>query len=271
MNPTGYGPSGDGAATPPGSLIALDGTLNLRDLGGWPTASGDHQVARHTLYRSDRLSDLTAADHRVLASLGIVTVIDLRHDAEAAEHPSKLWPGVDNHVKIPMGGDLADQRSFIERALAGEYTGISDHDVAASYVDFLTGHASDFGTAVDTLAYGGPALFHCTAGKDRTGLLAMLLLRTVGVADSDVRRDFVLSNEYRAERRVAALRPVFAEHGLDVEDFRPALSAPEAALVHAMRWIDDAHGSTAAYLAGPCNVTEPVARLEGRLLRPAPR
>jgi protein-tyrosine phosphatase len=254
-----------GGAPSPGSLIALTGTLNLRDLGGWPTRSGDH-VAWGMLYRSDRLSDLTPGDHDVLDEFGITTVIDLRYEAEADQHPSNLWSSVDRHLHVPMGGDLADQRTFIERALAGEFDGITDHDVGESYIDFLTGHANDFGTAVEALSSGGPSLFHCTAGKDRTGLLSMLLLRTVGVADVDVLRDFTLSNEYRADRRIAQLRPVFVDHGLEIERFRPALSAPAPALVRAMAWLDEQHGSTAAYLAGPCGVAEPVERLQARLL-----
>ena len=99
-------------------------------------------------------------------------------------------------------------------------------------------------------------------------MLAMLVLRALGVGDADVLRDFTLSNEYRAERRMAQLRPVFAEHGLDVERYRPALSAPGPALVRAMAWIDDAHGSTAEYLAGPCGLDDAVDRLRRKLLEP---
>lgn len=268
MTPAGQA---DGETSPPGSLISLEGTLNLRDLGGWPTSSGDQVVARARLYRSDRLSDLTPADHVVLERFGIVTVVDLRYEREAAEHPSKLWLGVENHVSIPMGGDLADQRTFIERALDGDYDGITDDDVGESYVTFLIDHAADFGVAVAAITDSVPALFHCTAGKDRTGLLSMLVLRTLGVDDADVLRDFTLSNEYRAERRMAQLRPVFTERGLDVEEFRPALSAPGPALLRAMEWIDDSYGSTADYLAGPCGLAEPVERLQRQLLEPAVR
>ncbi len=263
------GPADGATAPPPGSLIALEGTLNLRDLGGWPTASGDQVVVRARLYRSDRLSDLSPADHRVLERLGIATVVDLRYEREAAEHPSQLWPGVADHLSIPMGGDLADQRSFIERALDGDFDDITDDDVGESYVTFLIDHAAEFGAAIEAVTGEAPALFHCTAGKDRTGLLAMLVLRTLGVDDADVLRDFTLSNEYRAERRMSDLRPVFAARGLDVERFRPALSAPGPALLRAMQWIDDTHGSTVDYLAGPCGLPDAADRLRRKLLEPA--
>lgn len=254
------------AGTDPGALIALDGNLNLRDLGGWPTASGP--VVRGRIYRSDRLSALTDADHGALDQLGIATVIDLRYEAEVAEHPSRLWAAVSNHHEIPMGGDLADQRSFIQRALDGDFDEISDDDVGESYVDMLGTHAADFGRAVEILLDDDAALFHCTAGKDRTGLLAMLLLSTAGVSDADVLTDFELSNEYRATTRMAQLRPTFEANGLDVERFRPALSAPRPALERAMAWIEADFGSPECYLSDAAGLTDPVARIQRRLLSP---
>ncbi|MDH3682694.1 MAG: tyrosine-protein phosphatase [Acidimicrobiia bacterium] len=254
----------------PGALIALDGTLNFRDLGGWPAESGEYRVLRGRVFRSDRLSDLTAADHRRLVGLGIATVVDLRYEAEVEAHPSRLWPTVVDHHEIPLGGDLADQRSFIERALAGEYDGITDADVGESYLDMLRLHAEDFGRAVAALLEGGPALFHCTAGKDRTGLLSMLLLRTVGVGAAHVLADFALSNEYRAERRMAQLRPTFEAHDLDIESFRPALSAPPPALERAMAWIDETHGGAQGYLTEAANLANAGDRLRAHLLEPAP-
>ena len=255
----------------PGALIALDGTLNLRDLGGWVTEDGESQTRRGQFFRSDRLSDLSEDDHGKLVGLGIDTVIDLRYEAEVAEHPSLLWPSVVSHLEIPMGGDLADQRSFMERALDGEYDGITDADVGESYIAMLEDHGTDFGRAVEGLLAGGPSLYHCTAGKDRTGLLSMLVLRTVGVSTADVLADFVLSNEYRAAKRMAQLKPVFDDAGLDIESFRPALSAPRPALEQAVAWIEANHGTAETFLAGPGAVDQPGSRLQARLLEPAER
>ena len=255
----------------PGALITLDGTLNLRDLGGWPTEDGQSTIRYGQFFRSDRLSALSDGDHSTLTGLGIDTVIDLRYEAEVAEHPSRMWPTVVHHHEIPMGGDLADQRSFLDRALSGDFDGITDADVGDSYIEMLEGHAAGFGQAVEALLSGGPSLYHCTAGKDRTGLLSMLVLGSVGVGASEVLADFVLSNEYRAEKRMAQLRPTFEEAGLDIEAFRPALSAPRPALERAISWVEDTHGTAEAFLAGPGAVAEPGARLGARLLQPAGR
>lgn len=250
----------------PGARIPLDGALNLRDLGGWPTSRGP--VARGQFFRSDRLSALSDADHDRLIRFGIDTVVDLRYEAEVAADPTRLWATVDRHLEIPMGGRLADQKSFIQRVLDGELDDITDHDVGESYVEMLSIHGPDLGRAVEGLLEGGPGLFHCTAGKDRTGLLAMLILQTVGVADDDVLRDFELSNRYRAEIRIEQLRPTFAERDLDIERFRPALSAPRPAMVVAMSWITEHHGSAERYLADEAGVHDPRGRLSARLLHP---
>ena len=252
-----------------GSLIELDGTLNLRDLGGWHTPNGITAFGR--VYRSDRLSDLSPADHERLEERGIVTVIDLRYEAEVSAHPSRLWSTVANHHEIPMGGDLADQRSFLERVLAGDLDEVTDDDVAESYVDMLSVHPGELGRAVEAILDARPALYHCTAGKDRTGLLSMLLLSTVGVSDTDILADFELSNEYRASRRRDQLRPTFEAEGIDIDRYWPALSAPGPALVAAMAWLRDQFESPARYLAEQAGVSDPVGRIHHLLLAPADR
>jgi len=243
----------------------LDGTMNLRDLGGWPTTSGS-AVAYGQFYRSDRLSDLSPTDLRQLEDRGLTTVIDLRYAAEVHEHPSRLWTTVQHHHQIPMGGQLADQRSFIDRVLAGELDEVTDDDVAVSYIEMLTDHPAEFGQATEAMLAAGPALFHCTAGKDRTGLLAMLIMSSVGVDDQHILDDFDLSNRYRAARRVEQLRPTFETNGLDIERFVPALSAPVTAMERAMTWISSSHGSAEQYL-GDAGVIEAGPRLRGRLLQ----
>lgn len=237
----------DLTALAPGARIPLEGARNFRDLGGYETRSGQ-AVRRGQVFRSDRLSALTDADVEQLDGLGIRTVIDLRYDTEVREHPSRLWAGVEQHVNVPMAGELSKERSFLDRVLDGEVTEITVDDVAQSYLDMLEVHSADFARVLRLVLEGEPALFHCTAGKDRTGLTAMLLLRVAGVADEVILDDFERSNEHRAEHRIAELRDDFAGRGLDIERFRPALSAPRPALARAMRWLDDEVGGDERYL-----------------------
>ncbi|MEM8925410.1 MAG: tyrosine-protein phosphatase [Actinomycetota bacterium] len=248
----------------PGERIELDGTLNLRDIGGWAADGG--VVRRGLVFRSDRLSTLSDDDLGRLDDLGIATVIDLRYHAEVAADPSRLWSAVSVHLEIPIGGRLAEQGSLIDRAFAGELDEISVDDVADSYLTMLADHGTEFGRAVDAVLDGAPALYHCTAGKDRTGLLTMLLFKTVGVADEAVLVDFERSNRYRAEVRVEQLRSTFADAGLDVERFRPGLSAPRPAMEAALAWIEAEHGGAEGYLADVGGVTQPRRRLRAHLL-----
>lgn len=237
----------DDIAPAPGDRLPLQGARNLRDLGGYRTRDG-RTVRRGLLYRSDRLTELTDADVEHLEGLGIRTVIDLRYSAEVAEHPSRLWSTVQRHEHVPMAGALAKERSFLDRVFDGELDGITDDDVAQSYLDMLEQHSADFARVIRVIAQGCPALFHCTAGKDRTGLVAMFVLSLLGVDDEAILDDFELSNRHRAEPRIAELRAVFAARGLDVEAFRPALSAPRPALSAAMAWLDQEAGGPERYL-----------------------
>ncbi|MEZ5380095.1 MAG: tyrosine-protein phosphatase [Acidimicrobiales bacterium] len=239
----------------PGQRIDLEGALNLRDLGGWPTLDGS-AIRRGVAFRCDRLSQLTDSDHEIFAELGIVTVIDFRYPVEVAEDPSRLWSGVANHIEIPMAGKLAQEKSFLERAFDGEMEGINDDWVFQTYVDMLEAHADGFATAIRHVANDGPSLFHCTAGKDRTGIMAMLLLSIANVDRERILDDFELSNPYRAEPRMAALAPIFAERGLDVEDFRPALGAPRPAMAKTLTWLDETHGGPLGYLRSEAGLTD---------------
>lgn len=238
----------------PGTRIDLDGALNLRDLGGWEADGG--RLAFGRLFRSDRLSELSDADHQKLSELGVRTVIDLRHDHEVEDAPSKLWSSVEHHQNIPMTGDSVQPRTFLEMAFSGELDRISDTTVGEMYISMLTRHAADFGRAINLAVAQSPSLFHCTAGKDRTGLFAMLVLGTMGVSDTDILTDFTLSNTYRAETRIKELTPLFAEKGLDVEDFRPALSAPQIALEMAIEWLTNIHGGPQPYLTSAAGMTD---------------
>lgn len=236
--------------SPAGARIEMDGMLNLRDLGGWPLRGGGH-VTMGRVFRADRLTDLTNDDWQRFEALGVEAVIDLRSHLEVEEDPSRLWPGVRRHHHFAIGGDAAQQKSFIEQIFDGEFDEITDDWVGEQYVEMLQTYGSQFGRAVVAAIDDAPSLFHCTAGKDRTGLTSMMLLAVVGVDDDDILTDFTLSNVYRAEARMAQLAPTFTERGLDIEDYRPALSAPRPAMERAMSWLEREHTTVADYLRGP--------------------
>jgi protein-tyrosine phosphatase len=236
-------------------LVRLEGARNFRDLGGYTGADG-RTVRFGCLYRSGELGALTDVDREVVAALGVTTICDLRGPSEADRVPDVAIIGAEP-VALPMGEGDADHGDPIGQVERGEIAGVSEDDMARIYVSLLDRFAAEMG-AVVTLAADPDRhalLFHCAAGKDRTGLVAALLLGALGVADDDVLDDFELTNRYRSAWRIAQLRPELAARGVDIDVMTAYFSAPRPAMAHALATIEADHGSVEAYLTGPAGVT----------------
>ncbi|MBC3194496.1 tyrosine-protein phosphatase [Pseudonocardia sp. C8] len=160
----------------------VPGAYNVRDAGGYPTATG--QVARGLLYRSAGLQHLGADGRAALVALGLRTVVDLRSSAERTAAPSAL-----------AGTGI----TVLDRPVHEGGTGlVDDGDVptlARLYERMLSGCATGLVAAVRELARPGalPALVHCAAGKDRTGIVVALVLSATGVPDEVVAADYALT------------------------------------------------------------------------------
>jgi protein-tyrosine phosphatase len=227
--------------------VPLAGAMNFRDVGGYPAAGG--VVARGQVYRSDHLALLTDADVAVVAGLGLRTVYDLRRDREVAERPSRLPDGLDV-VRLPMADDTGDDRDFLELILAGELPMASLDFMVDVYHQMLDSHGPRFARLFEGLAdpRRRPAVFHCTAGKDRTGMAAVLLLDLLGVDEAIALDDYELTNEYRSRRRIEELRPQLVEAGVDVDAILPLLSAPRPAMEDALTYVHRSWGTAEGYL-----------------------
>ena len=250
-------------ATDPVRLVALEAVHNFRDLGGYATSDGRTTKWR-TLFRADGLYRLTPADVAVLEPLGLRTVIDLRSATELDERgrfPVDAHPVVFHHLPIvdAQRGQSPNRPNY-ER----------DEDFLIwAYQEMLTVGAPRFAKAFDALAEADalPAVFHCAAGKDRTGLLAALLLGSLGVSHDDIVTDYILTVEGMARFRVWAARewPEWTER---MASMPPAFTA---ALPEAMRHIVDElcaeHGSTVRNYVRSIGVSEAtLATLESVLL-----
>ena len=231
-------------------LVALEGALNWRDLGGYRTADG--RVTKwDRVYRSDGLDQLTDADLDVVADLGIKLVIDFRVDREVDEFPSRLvdHPQV-RCQRLPIGGDEVEGRSIMEVIKAGELRTYSVEDMAGTYERLLEEFGPVFGEVITHAASPAnhPMVFHCTAGKDRTGLMAMLLLGALGVSDDDIVTDYELTTQYRSNRRLAILGPEIEKAGVDLETVRPYLTAFAPVMVATIERLHRDYGSIEAFL-----------------------
>ena len=255
----------------PGARLAVEGTLNLRDIGGYETVDG-HQVRRGRLYRSDHLNDVTDEGFAVLADLGLRTVLDLRLQSERDRQPSRLPSGIDVRNVNPLGAAGAAQHEMMEQIRSGQLTSLSEDDIATMYRTMLADAGEMFAAVV--LVAGRPdelpALFHCTAGKDRTGLAAAVLLRLLGVADDVILAEFALTNEYRTPARIAQMAPEFAKMGLDITNFLALFGAPESAMRSALTWLDE-RGGVETYLTDGCALSrDDLAAARNQMLLPAP-
>jgi protein-tyrosine phosphatase len=196
--------------------VSLDGAANVRDLGGLPVVGGG-RTRFGRLLRAGTLQELSdAAVAHLVRDVGLRTVVDLRLADEARREGSMLAerPGV-RYLSLPLWS--ADQSRVDVVADAGK-TDVVDH-----YVAFLDGSDATIVAAAREFTVGAnlPAVFHCAAGKDRTGVLAAVLLDAVGVTPDAIVEDYALSGErleqiqaqlvrldtYRKMRAVAAGRP----------------------------------------------------------------
>ncbi|MGN0972497.1 MAG: tyrosine-protein phosphatase [Aristaeellaceae bacterium] len=169
--------------------IPMDGPQNFRDLGGYAAREG-RMVAWNRLYRADGLAGLTEADAARLKAMNVRTVVDLRSLSEQRAMPDKLPGGVRLCACPMMREDLATPDRAAEafaRSLTRGYMKMIGEDAA------LAGQAAR--AVMEGLAQGA-VVFHCTAGKDRTGVLAAILLLLLGVAEEDIIADYQVSFTY---------------------------------------------------------------------------
>jgi protein-tyrosine phosphatase len=231
-------------------LVALEGALNWRDLGGYPTADG-HVTKWDRVFRADGLDQLTDADLTVIADLGIKLVVDFRVDREVDEFPSRLPDHPElRRQRLPIGGDEVEGRSVLETIRAGDLRVYTIEEMAGVYERLLEQSALNFGEVIIHAAdpANHPMVFHCTAGKDRTGLMAMLLLGALGVSDEDIVVDYELTTHYRSNKRLAVLGPELEKVGVDIEAVRPFLTAQAPVMAATIEQLKAKYGTIEGYL-----------------------
>lgn len=233
----------------PRRVIPLEGIRNFRDLGGYPALDG--RVTRWgEVYRADAVSLLTQQGWRAMGELGIKTVYDLRRQGERDRSPTIDHGLAHEVVHMPVGSEAAEMSLVDWFKQRGPNEPWDDTYIAQTYQEILTDWSDVFARLMNGLANPSqrPAVFHCTAGKDRTGLAAALLLDVLGVDRDLVLDDYELTNQTRSEHRIAELTPELTAAGIDVELVRPYLSAPRGALETTLTWLDENHDGPVGYL-----------------------
>jgi protein-tyrosine phosphatase len=196
------------------------------------------------------LCSLTDADRDTLKALGIRVVFDLRADAERAARPSRLPPGVVLEERATPSARTEPPRTLEEEIAIGALPERDDDYLAAVYIRQLDGGLVTELRRILELALDAvdrPLLFHCAAGKDRTGLAAAVLLGVLGVPDDTIVEDYDLTTAHWAAPRLRALAAHLAEHGVDHERVRPLLEARTAVFQRAVKHLHDRFGSYDTY------------------------
>jgi protein-tyrosine phosphatase len=265
-DPSTHSPAGAGTLTHPPlpGWVALEGACNVRDLGGYPTRDGG-LVRRGLLYRGDSPHRVAGEDVAVLRALGITTVVDLRREDEVARQgrgPVAEWAEVVLHLPLPQqptGAPSNPSASVPE-------------DLGTLYRAYVERAGRELALLVGVLANPRalPALVHCFAGKDRTGLVSALVLSVLGVDEELVAADYAASALVR-DRFVALagadlVGPGADPSSLDRDD--PRLDADPGVMLELLAWLTDRCGGVEAYLLAAGATREDLAALRALLVAP---
>jgi len=244
----------------PDRVWRLQGATNFRDLGGYP-GHGGRPVRWRALFRSDHLGGLTPDDHAQLQALGLRRAFDFRGVNERAAQPYEV-PGVTQHA-------LTIEPTVVQRmdALAAAGRMLTPDLVAdlmrELYRALVNDQAHRYAELFEHLLQAdAPLVFHCTAGKDRTGVAAALILLALGVPRDLVVQDYLLTNEFFRH-------PPVPRSDTPPDALAVLWRVREEFLVEALRAIDEDHGGIERYLTGRLGLT-PAARemLAARYLQP---
>jgi protein-tyrosine phosphatase len=218
--------------------IKLEGAANFRDIGGYPAAGGK-RIKPGLVFRSDALFKLTDADYEKLSKLGISTVCDFRTSFErqreatnwrAKPEPATMNPEMggggqpgQDPTRAFMGPLLAASAESPEKAQA-----VGDQLMRDGMVRMVTEEAPQIGKMLKALAATDkPFLYHCTAGKDRTGVSTAILMKILGVPEESIYEDYLLINKIQPPAQFASLMAkrleAYAGRPVDPKAFEPLM------------------------------------------------
>ncbi len=243
-------------------LLDFSGVKNFRDLGGYRTVDG-RSIQWKRLYRSGHLNNLTGYDLKRLASLDLDRIIDLRTKQEMDEQPDALPAGTNIFmVAIPLlDRSIQALSDSIQTFLQDDLRLIDPVQfLINANIELAVHHAFQMRRFFQELlsADGRPVLFHCSIGKDRTGYVAAILLRILGVLPDEIMEDYLLSNQqYQATFSWFSLALLRLRRGKRVfEVIKTLLEVRPAYLSVAFDALDREYGSFEGYVRNGLGLTE---------------
>ncbi|MDR1865516.1 MAG: tyrosine-protein phosphatase [Bacteroidales bacterium] len=234
--------------------VKLEGAINFRDIGGYETTAS-RRIALGRIYRSADISQLTDNDMAELKRRKIYTVVDFRSEEEAANAPDKLLPGAD-YLSLPSD-------SSANSTLHGQNHPSGTDAMMAFYSDiahFKEQYRPFFRKAL-TLPDTSALLFHCTAGKDRTGIAAALFLYAMDVPAEVIFSDYAVSDFFLKDRNEEIISEMVKTQGIDRETARRLTEANPQYLQATFNAIMRKYGSMESFLRLELGINENVKLL----------
>lgn len=268
--------------------IGLKGTGNARELGGY-TGAGGKKVKRGVFLRTGSLTKITEDDINKLTSVyHLDTVFDLRMDEEVMGEKDPEIEGVNNlHLSILdmksmqqssedeivkyLGNDWQNADP-IEMLVAAVKSGMINYDMYIGFLESQSGKDSyrKMFEVIKELPEGRAVLFHCTQGKDRTGLAAMLILAVLGADNETIMRDYMLTNEFNAAR-IEGEKAIAGKYMSNEDEAELLLMAmdkvSEKTMLNAISFLESKYGSITGYITSGLKVPEDdIKKLRDRFL-----
>ena len=239
----------------PNRHLPLEGAYNVRDIGGYETQDG-RTTRWRTLFRADSLHRLTSASQTTLLDYGLRTVLDLRRSDELAIAPNVFADSTSvtyRHLSL-----LTD-----EPPVPG-----TPRPLVETYRVILDERQEQVRTVPQTLAAPGglPGLVHCSAGKDRSGVLTALALGLCGVPSATIVADYALTTTYMQGPLMEEIRQRALKRGYVWEEYKPLVQSPPAFMETTLQHIDTRYGGIDAYVRSIGVRAEEIDHLRQRLL-----
>jgi len=233
-------------------ILKIPRVSNFRDLGGYFARDG-RSVKWGQLYRSGHLADLTPRGLDLFTNLDISTAIDFRSTYEAQRHPDRVPGGVKViHLPVMDRANREMSQEIRKRIKNNHMEGYSPvNSIITAYRQFPTEFTPAFKTYIHAVldAQGKPVLWHCTAGKDRTGYAAAILFRILGVDQETIYRDYLLSNQYVKRLNKKTLAAFFARGLKAYRMIKPLMGVQLDWLKAAFDTLDEEWGSFESYIS----------------------
>jgi len=229
--------------------IPMDNCPNLRHLGGYQSRTGG-KIKDHTLFRSGTLAELTDQDLQRLEALNLAVIVDFRRKSEIANNPNRLPEGLLNcqrQLNISPGSLV---EAFAHQSAEHMYSHMQQINQSLA-LEQRSAYSAFFDELLNL--NGGGLLFHCTAGKDRTGFAAALIMMALEIPRQTILEDYLLTGQYfvaeeQAKTFMSRLQDYSVDHQITEAELLPVLSTKREYLESAFATIDAHFDSEQAYL-----------------------